>query len=121
MIYWFSGNTGSGKTTLAMLLLAGIPGIVHLLDGDVLRKELRNTDMTMAGRLVFNKLVARKAKRLAEHGRSVVVSVIAPTPEIRDAIREIVPSVRFVYLPGGSTDHKVSPYSIPKGKEWWDV
>jgi len=54
MIYWFTGQPGAGKTTLAVALQKelkkrGHPA-VHL-DGDILRAVTDNHDFSTAGRM----------------------------------------------------------------------
>jgi adenylylsulfate kinase-like enzyme len=118
MIYWISGNTGSGKTSLSTLIRSGTD-FTGTIDGDQFRETLNDFDMSMDGRKRVNLLAARAALEMARVSSLVVVSMIAPTEEIRSAIRSIIPQVRFIFLPGGSNDQRVSPYEVPTVEEWW--
>src|SRR2546428_11895936 len=54
MIYWFTGQPGSGKTTLAIALKSALQKrgqpVVHL-DGEFLRELMDNKDFSEAGRI----------------------------------------------------------------------
>lgn len=88
------------------------------IDGDSLRESLNFKDLSISGRTKLNKIAAHKAKEKAGLGYNVVVSIIAPTKAIRNMIRKIIPEVRFIFLPGGSTDLVNCPYEIPTKEEW---
>ena len=49
MIYWFTGQPGAGKTTLALELIKHLSNPIHI-DGDNLRDILKNYDYTDSGR-----------------------------------------------------------------------
>ena len=49
MIYWFTGQPGSGKTTLAVELIKHLDNPIHV-DGDNLRDILKNYHYTDVGR-----------------------------------------------------------------------
>ena len=49
MIYWFTGQPGAGKTTLALELIKHLDNPIHI-DGDNLRDILKNYDYTDVGR-----------------------------------------------------------------------
>ena len=51
MIYWFTGQPGSGKTTLANALMERLntKNMLHI-DGDGLRDIFKNYDYTNVGR-----------------------------------------------------------------------
>jgi adenylylsulfate kinase-like enzyme len=117
-IYWISGNTRSGKTTLGSALTKSLRHAIHL-DGDELRRKYNLVDLSVAGREKLNKLAVGEAIQFRDKGFDVVVSTIAPTKKIRDSIRRAIPDVRFIFLPGGSPDLKASPYEIPKQDEWF--
>ena len=95
MIYWLTGQSGAGKTTLARRLQKLMP--FALLDGD----EMRNSISLGAGfsrkdREEHNLRVARLAKVLSKQ-MMVVVAVIAPMREVRAKIDEIC-EPEWIYL-----------------------
>ena len=49
MIYWFTGQPGSGKTTLAVELIKHLDNPIHV-DGDNLRDILKNYHYKDVGR-----------------------------------------------------------------------
>lgn len=86
-IIWLTGNTGSGKTTLANLLHAHFDAVV--LDGNEMRESIsKDSGFSKEDREAHNLRVARLAKTLAKQS-IVIVSVIAPFQETRDKIHDI--------------------------------
>ena len=90
---WFTGLSGSGKSTVAvlaeqMLLEHGIPA--YILDGDNLRHGL-NADLgfTMADRAENLRRLAHVATLMADAGLVVLVPVIAPMDEHRELARTV--------------------------------
>ncbi|MEW6617681.1 MAG: adenylyl-sulfate kinase [Patescibacteria group bacterium] len=86
-IIWLTGQSGSGKTTIADILQQKIGGIT--LDGDEMRSSI-STDLGFVkkDRESHNLRVARLAKILSKNTR-VIVSVIAPFEDARKKIDEI--------------------------------
>ena len=90
---WFSGLSGSGKSTVAthaeqMLLEQGTPA--YILDGDNLRHGL-NADLgfTMADRAENLRRLAHVATLMADAGLTVLVPAISPMEEHRALAREV--------------------------------
>ncbi len=87
---WLTGLSGSGKTTIATALAArvrvrGRP--VELLDGDELRDHLSpGLGYTRADRDAHVTRVGYLARLLARNGVLVLVPVIAPYADTRDAV-----------------------------------
>jgi len=90
MIYWFTGQPGHGKTTLAKAL------ITHLraqgtepfhVDGDDLRALTANADYSRAGREANIRRAQTIAHYLQNQGRTVVVSLVAPYRDIREELK----------------------------------
>ncbi len=108
MIIWISGNTGSGKSFLADLLIPHLKDFIHL-DGDDMRMIW--TDMTFSerDRREHNHRIARLAKLLSK-SRNVIVTVIAPYVKLREEIDEICNPV-WIYMPSVSSEDK--PYEQP--------
>ena len=50
MIYWLTGQPGSGKTTLGNWLIAALGGEAVLVDGDDIREIFENKDYSEQGR-----------------------------------------------------------------------
>jgi adenylylsulfate kinase len=90
MIYWFTGQPGHGKTTLALAL------IEHLraqgtkpfhVDGDDLRALTANADYSRAGREANIRRAQTIAHYLQNQGCTVVVSLVAPYRDIREELK----------------------------------
>ena len=87
-VIWFTGNTGSGKTSIAYLLKERLNAIV--LDGDEMRQSISlGAGFSKKDREEHNLRVARLARILHEQGHNVVVSVIAPYESTRKKIAKI--------------------------------
>ena len=93
MIYWFTGQPGHGKTTLAKALIAQLRRLgyaPHHIDGDDLRDMTGNKDYSEAGR-VSNVRDAQSIARYLDHnGEVVVVSLIAPYRNMREELKSAV-------------------------------
>ncbi|MEI7716390.1 MAG: adenylyl-sulfate kinase [Mycobacterium sp.] len=90
---WFTGLSGSGKSSVAMLveqmlLEAGTPA--YVLDGDNLRHGL-NADLgfSMADRAENLRRLAHVAALLADSGQIVLVPAISPLAEQRELARTV--------------------------------
>jgi bifunctional enzyme CysN/CysC len=90
---WFTGLSGSGKSSVAMLveqklLEKGIPA--YVLDGDNLRHGL-NADLgfSMADRAENMRRLAHVAALIADSGHTVLVPAISPLEEHRDLARGV--------------------------------
>ena len=88
MIYWFTGQPGSGKTTLALELMKQLPSTsrVHI-DGDDLRDIFVNKDYSEAGRRKNIERAQDIAKFLSIKGYSVVVSLVSPYKDQREKFK----------------------------------
>lgn len=116
--YWFTGLSGAGKTTLAnylyeQLAKRNISAIV--LDGDQLRQGL-NADLGFSreDRRENVRRIAQVAYFLVNSGYIVLVSVIAPYEQDRQAARDLFTPGQFneVYV---ATDLKTCMERDPKG------
>jgi adenylylsulfate kinase len=90
MIYWFTGQPGAGKTTLAEALrtrlrAAGHP-TVHL-DGEFVREVMENRDYGEAGRIANIRAGQRLAAKLQEEGIWVVAAFVSPYRALREAFK----------------------------------
>ena len=98
MIYWFTGQPGAGKTTLALNLInkLGEDKCVHI-DGDNLREIFSNFDYSESGRRTNIKNVIILAKFLDYKQYHVVISVVAPYKDLRESLKS-TNDVTEIYL-----------------------
>jgi len=102
MVLWFTGLSGSGKSTIACevekrLLDIGINA--YLLDGDNLRYGL-NSDLgfTMIDREENIRRISEVAALFADSGTYALVSAISPMDEMRKAAREKTDRFVLIYV-----------------------
>ena len=91
-VVWFTGLSGAGKSTIAAALLSRLHATgaaVELLDGDVIRARFPGTGFTHHDRDTHNRRVGFMASRLEAHGVMVLVSLVSPYRESRDAARAL--------------------------------
>jgi adenylylsulfate kinase-like enzyme len=90
MIYWFTGQPGSGKTTLALALKSALQKrghpVVHL-DGEFLRALMGNKDYSEAGRMRNIKAAQQLAAKLHSERIVVVASLVSPYRSIREEFK----------------------------------
>lgn len=119
MIYWFTGQPGHGKTTLAVALMermkaAGLKPF-HV-DGDDLRALTSNADYSRAGREANIRRAQTIAHYLHNQGQIVVVSLVAPYRAIREELKAAT-DVTEVYVhtteARGREDKHASDYEAP--------
>jgi adenylyl-sulfate kinase len=91
---WFTGLSGSGKTTIAHLVgpeLERRGKIVEYLDGDVVRTHLsKGLGFSREDRDTNIERIGWVASRLTRHGAAVLVAAISPYQATRDAARAMV-------------------------------
>ena len=87
MIFWFTGQPGSGKTTLGKALLKKLSDVFHI-DGDDLRGLSANVDYSKQGRINNIRTAQSIAMYLDNKGKNVVVSVVAPYKWLREEFKE---------------------------------
>jgi adenylylsulfate kinase len=91
-VLWFTGLSGSGKSTIAKALYADLVArglAVEYLDGDTLRDLFPGTGFTKAERDAHVKRVGFLASRLEHHGVTAICALISPYRETRDAVRQL--------------------------------
>lgn len=101
-VLWFTGLSGSGKTTIASAVAKRLSDMgirTEHLDGDVLRsgitadlgfsKEDRQKNISIAGFV---------AKKLAEHGVTVLATFVSPYKEKREELKKTIPSFVEIYV-----------------------
>jgi adenylylsulfate kinase len=100
-VLWFTGLSGSGKSTIAVrvyqeLQRQGIP--LEYIDGDALREVFPNTGFTRSEREEHLRRTGYMASRLAAHGVTVVASFVSPYRESREFIRRLCPEFLEIYV-----------------------
>ena len=86
MIFWFTGQPGSGKTTLGKALVDKLGNAFHI-DGDDLRGLSSNADYSEQGRINNIRTAQSIAMYLDNKGKNVVVSVVAPYKWLREEFK----------------------------------
>ncbi|MEO5806653.1 sulfate adenylyltransferase subunit CysN [Devosia sp.] len=117
-IIWFTGLSGSGKSSVANLLerrLTAEGKHAYILDGDNVRHGLnKDLGFTEAARVENIRRVAEVARLMADAGLIVLVSFISPFQNERRLAREIAGDVGFseIYV---DTPIEVCEARDPKG------
>ncbi len=99
VIFWFTGYSGSGKSTIARALekrLFGEGYQTMLLDGDYVRHGLcQDLGFTPTERKENIRRVGEVARLFFEQGSIVLCTFVSPYQADRDFIRSLVPQERF--------------------------
>ena len=124
MILWFTGQPGSGKTTLAekfindkLIWFMRIQShrIIHI-DGDDLREIVDNKDYSEEGRRENIKLAMNIARFMDNKGFIVIVSLVSPYRDQREELK-MERNVAEFYLHTteirGKEDYFVENYEPP--------
>ena len=117
-IYWFSGPSGAGKTTVARRIQQidrrGEGKGYIILDGDEMRESISlGAGFSREERMQHNLRVARLAKILSSQV-PVIVTVIAPMKEVREFIDGIC-SPTWVYIKRTMPEREGHFYEEPVG------
>jgi bifunctional enzyme CysN/CysC len=101
-ILWFTGLSGSGKSTIANLVeqkLCGLGRHTYMLDGDNVRHGLnRDLGFTDADRVENIRRVGEAARLFVDAGQIVLVSFISPFRSERRMARELVDAGEFIEI-----------------------
>ena len=102
MIIWFTGQPGSGKTTLANSLINRLnreySNIKTInIDGDDLRNISKNKDYSKEGRIKNISTAISIMRFLSSKNYICIVSIVAPYRFLRDELKDDFPFIE-VYL-----------------------
>ena len=101
-VYWVTGLSGAGKTTLAVSLVAVLRGrgrAAVLLDGDQLREVLdAQSGHGRDARFALAMRYAKLCKVLSEQGIDVVIATISMFREVYAWNRQYLPDYVEIYL-----------------------
>ena len=98
---WFTGLSGSGKTTIAAALVDRLRSLgrrVEFLDGDAIRSVFPETGFSSEERDLHIRRVGFLASRLEAHGVCVVASFISPSRASRVFVRGLCRRFVEVYV-----------------------
>lgn len=99
---WFTGLSGSGKTTTAVRvveLLEGRGRTVTVLDGDVVRTHLsRGLGFSREDRDENVRRVGFVAGEIVRHGGICVCALVSPYRSTRDEVRAMVMAGQFIEI-----------------------
>ena len=117
-VFWFTGLSGAGKTTVATTVLKQLQKEgkrIVLLDGDVLRDGLcSDLAFSIADRTENIRRVAEVSKLFLENNTSCLCTFISPTASIRKIAKTIIGYDNFneIYV---NTPLQVCEERDPKG------
>ena len=124
MILWFTGQPGSGKTTLAERFIKDkLIGFMKIqpvrilhIDGDDLRDIIDNKDYSEDGRRENINLAMNLARFMDNKGFTVIISLVAPYRDLREELK-MERNVGEFYLHTteirGKEDYFVDDYEPP--------
>ncbi len=115
-VIWFTGLSGSGKTTIADALATALKkdgNIVARLDGDILREAATvRLGFDERDRRINVDMAAFAAQQLAAQGITVICSFISPYADQREKLKSRIPDFIEAYV---STPIDVCEDRDPKG------
>jgi len=118
MIYWFTGQPGAGKTSIANSLMEKLPKNSFHVDGDDLREIFNNKDYSEMGRRKNIELAQHITHFLHKKGNNVIVSLVSPYKDQREEFKDkLNGSIIEVYVHTenirGREDFHVKNYEEP--------
>lgn len=120
LIYWFTGQPGSGKTTLCEQVKLGFKNgtIIHI-DGDDLRDIFQNKDYSESGRRKNIERAQDIAQFMLAKGYDVLVSLVSPYKDQRESFKtkcNIIEIYVHTVSDRGRTQYHVAEYEPPTEK-----
>jgi bifunctional enzyme CysN/CysC len=101
-VLWFTGLSGSGKSTIANLVEKKLHALGHhtfLLDGDNVRHGLnKDLGFTEADRIENIRRVGEVTKLMTDAGLIVLTAFISPFAAERDMVRAMLPKGEFIEI-----------------------
>ena len=101
-VLWFTGLSGSGKSTIANLVEKKLHALGHhtfLLDGDNVRHGLnKDLGFTEANRIENIRRVGEVTKLMTDAGLIVLTAFISPFAAERDMVRAMLPKGEFIEI-----------------------
>jgi len=101
-VLWFTGLSGSGKSTIAAALeklLYAKGYFVQVLDGDNIRNGINNNlGFSIEDRIENIRRISEISKLYAESGVITINSFITPTKDIRELAKEIIGAEDYVLI-----------------------
>src|SRR5207253_7161930 len=114
---WFTGLSGSGKTTISRQLedhLRERGSKLEILDGDVVRQNLsKGLGFSKEDRDTNIARIAFVADLLTRNGVATICCPISPYKETRDAARELIGNFGEIYV--YATVEEIAEHRDPKG------
>lgn len=101
-LLWFTGLSGSGKSTISDLVeqrLATLDAHTYLLDGDNVRHGLcRDLGFSAADRTENIRRIGEVGKLMVDAGLVVLTAFISPFRSDRDLVRALLPAGEFIEI-----------------------
>ena len=99
MIYWFTGQPCSGKTTLAKMLKKQLRDYPYLIDGDDMRELFSNKDYSIKGRVENVATAQRIAQYLNNQREDVIVALVSPYIDQREDFKKLIgDNIKEIYV-----------------------